>query len=394
MTQVEDSTVKRRTVYYIEGYDPRGPSHYHTLYRDEAEKQAKLNGLTLSIGPRRKISRYSSGWSVTSSATETSYLFLRYDDLMRARWSKTNLAVLRDIWHFTSSFLRQGIFAAMYRHTRLMLVFTTTGPALVVIAVLLAAIAGAIASAWLHAALAVAVGLAVLSGLVLIRPLLESRVTSFWLARICAFIADQGSGRAADMEARIDAFAQEIAATVRGGKDDEVLIVGHSVGSHVGVSVCARVLGLIGPLERSLSFLTLGQTIPLLGLQPGAAAFRNELARVAADPRIDWTDFSAPMDGLCFPMTDPLFVCGLERPDPSSPKPKLLSARYVKLFTPATYAKIKRDFYRMHFQYLMAAELPGDYDYFLITAGDRTLAQRYLHFVGAKGHERFRTTSQ
>ena len=36
------AAVKRRAVFYIEGYDPRGPSHYHGLYRDEAAKQAKL----------------------------------------------------------------------------------------------------------------------------------------------------------------------------------------------------------------------------------------------------------------------------------------------------------------------------------------------------------------
>ena len=28
--------VSRRTVFYIEGFDPRGPSHYYSIYRDEA----------------------------------------------------------------------------------------------------------------------------------------------------------------------------------------------------------------------------------------------------------------------------------------------------------------------------------------------------------------------
>jgi hypothetical protein len=394
MAHAEDSTVKRRTVYYIEGYDPRGPSHYHTLYRDEAEKQSARNGLKLAVGPRRKIGRYSSGWSVTSPATETTYVFLRYDDLMRARWSKTNLQVLREIGYFTWLFMRQGVFAGMYRHSRLMLFFALSAPSLVVMSVLLSAGAAFMAAAHVHAAIAASIGVAILAGLLALRPRVENRVPAFWLARICAFIADQGNARAADMEARIDAFAAEISAAVRDPLVDEVLVVGHSVGSHVGVSVCSRVLDQTASSGQGLSFLTLGQTIPLLGLQPGAEPFRSELARAAAETRLDWVDFTAPMDGLCFPLTDPLLACGLAQPDPSSPKPLLLSARYVKLFTPATYRKIKRDFYRLHFQYLMATELPGDYDYFLITAGDKTLAQRYLHTAGAHGHARFRTNRQ
>jgi hypothetical protein len=33
----------------------------------------------------------------------------------------------------------------------------------------------------------------------------------------------------------------------------------------------------------------------------------------------------------------------------------------------------------MHFQYLMATELPGDYDYFAITAGGKTLWDRFAN---------------
>ena len=38
----------------------------------------------------------------------------------------------------------------------------------------------------------------------------------------------------------------------------------------------------------------------------------------------------------------------------------------------------------------MAAEMAGDYDYFLITAGDTTLAQRFAHLESVAGFNRFR----
>ena len=79
----EQRRVKRRHVFYISGYDPRGPSHYHRLYREEAAKQASINGLVCEVGPRRSVSPVESMWDITSAATVTAYSFLRYDDLMR-----------------------------------------------------------------------------------------------------------------------------------------------------------------------------------------------------------------------------------------------------------------------------------------------------------------------
>ena len=45
-TETPEQSGFRRTVFYIEGFDPRGPSHYYSIYRDEAAKQARVNGLT------------------------------------------------------------------------------------------------------------------------------------------------------------------------------------------------------------------------------------------------------------------------------------------------------------------------------------------------------------
>ena len=99
---------------------------------------------------------------------------------------------------------------------------------------------------------------------------------------------------------------------------------------------------------------------------------------------------SAAIDSACFPLTDPVATSGLSHADPLRPRPKLVSARFPKLFTPATYAKLRRQFKRAHFQYLMAAEKAGDYDYFLITAGEKMLARRFRHLDSVKGFNRFR----
>jgi pimeloyl-ACP methyl ester carboxylesterase len=242
-------------------------------------------------------------------------------------------------------------------------------------------------SNWLGGLAAAAAVLAIAAA---VRPWLERRLGSLWLARIISFMTYQGENRTQDMELRVDHFAKRIAETLESGKADEVLVVGHSIGSQIAVSAAARALRLIGPLPLRLSLLTLGQTIPLLSLQPQASFLRTELQELAADPRLDWIDFTAAIDSACFPLTDPIGASGLVQPDPEKPVPKLLPARFHKMFRPETYKAIRQDFKRTHFQYIMASEIEGDYDYFLITAGDKTLASRYRHMKGIANFNRFR----
>jgi len=47
------------------------------------------------------------------------------------------------------------------------------------------------------------------------------------------------------------------------------------------------------------------------------------------------------------------------------------------MFSPDTYKAVKKDLFRVHFQYIMAAEQLTDYDYFAITAGPLKLTSRY-----------------
>ena len=124
-----------------------------------------------------------------------------------------------------------------------------------------------------------------------------------------------------------------------------------------------------------MALLTLGQWIPLLGLLPQAQAFRAELAALAQSS-VDWLDFSAPPDGCCFALTDPYAACGLVSPRVNFPR--LLNPRFAQMFDAARYQALKRDKFLIHFQYLMASECKTDYDYFAITAGAQSLADRFV----------------
>ncbi|MFT3989352.1 hypothetical protein [Aestuariivirga sp.] len=381
----EPKTVKNRIVFYIEGYDPRGPSHYHRLYRDEAAKQQAVNGLALNIGARRNVDAAESQWDIDAGETRTTYRFLRYDDIMRARWSKTTSAILRDILRYSFAFLWRGVFAKVLFTSWPMFLTITLAPGLLLLAALIALVVFAITALFTSTGWAALIASVTLAGLIALRPVIEPRSNAFWLARILAFMSDQGGGKADDIEARVHEFSSRISSAVNDPSTDEVLLIGHSVGTQLAVAAAARAMQDKAQTAR-LSLLTLGHTIPLVGLQPGAEAYRRELIAVAHDPRISWIDISAAIDSACFPLTDPVAASGLA----AAASPKLVSARFPKLFSPGSYKTLKRDFSRAHFQYLMAAEIAGDYDYFLITAGDKTLARRFRHLQSNTSFNRFR----
>ena len=72
-----------------------------------------------------------------------------------------------------------------------------------------------------------------------------------------------------------------------------------------------------------------------------------------------------------------LEVSGISRPQGIPKRPQQYPVRIHKMFPPEKYDVIKKDIFRIHFQYVMAGELQTDYDFFAITGGPIKLASRY-----------------
>lgn len=388
--------VRRRHVFYVSGFDPRGPGHYHRLYRTEAAKQSEVSGLALTVAEkRRQIDRVVHRWQVACThhgeVTRTTYDFVRWDDVMREHWPAIGWQVmLRALGQALFVGLPYGYFRALkaifppFLLAVLQPVFWYLG---LVAATLLAAGLAFAGASWAGAGPLAAGALAALPLLaagLLVPPLNRRREqagsTFFWRTRIGLFVRDQARDRVPLAEARSDDLADRIIAAAADPELDEVLVVGHSIGSHLVVSALARALARVPELGRgrsALSLLTLGQTTQMLSLMQEARRFRAELVAVGTSDRLTWVDFGAPGDAACFPRSDPLTSVGLARPPGTPMQPLALSPRFVRMFDETRYTEIKRDRMRMHFQYLMAADLPGPYDYFAITAGPLRLGERY-----------------
>ena len=204
----------------------------------------------------------------------------------------------------------------------------------------------------------------------------DGRFFAYYLMHDYAFSARWKGANPPALEARMAAFGDAIAAALQ-DPVEEVLVVGHSSGAHLAVSVLADLIraGRVPPAGPALAFLSLGQVVPMMSFLPEAHRLRGDLQFLSESEALTWVDVTAPGDGCAFALCDPVAVSGVARD--GKRWPLVLSAAFTQTLSEARWRALRWRFFRLHFQYLCAFDRPGDYDYFAITAGPVTLAARY-----------------
>jgi hypothetical protein len=373
--------VFRRRVFYIPGYDPFHPRRYRELYRKEGAAQAAISGYDLSLKPKKAGGPY--GWQVNSMVAgqggQADVEVLVWSDLVRTSMNAgipgTYLQLVRTAWAYIGS-------GALFRLMRL-----RKGPmiaALYPIVFLLAQLAVALGAGWfvgaviaarVHWVLGLVVALGLIWGVLRLFRRYDHKVFAYYLMHDYAYSAQVGGANPPELEVRMKMFGATIRAALDGDYD-EVLVVGHSSGAHLAVSIMADMIrdGL-PPTRPALALLSLGHVVPMVSFLPKAARLRRDLHHLAASDALTWVDVTAPGDGCAFALCDPVAVTGVA---PNGKRwPLVISAAFTQTLSPERWKELRWKFFRLHFQYLCAFDRPRDYDYFQITAGGQTLAQRY-----------------
>ncbi|WP_444461865.1 hypothetical protein [Rhodobacter capsulatus] len=380
-------TVRKRRVFYIPGYDPIHPRRYRELYRSEGTAQAAISGYALALAPKRAGGPY--GWHVRATQdgqpVETDVEVLIWAEIVRdsmaASIPATYLQLLRTAWAYIGS-------GALFRLMRL-----RKGPVIAALYPIVALILQALAGLGAGTALAGLIlwplpgfrfdwglGLALCAGVTwaVLRWFRkhDGRFYAYYLMHDYAFTARWGGANPAALETRMAAFGDTIAQALT--EDwDEVLVVGHSSGAHLAISVLADLIraGRVPATGPRLGFLSLGHVVPMVSFLPEAKRLRGDLAYLCARTELTWVDVTAPGDGCAFALCDPVKVSGVGPADQH--QPLILSAAFTQTLSPARWKQLRWRFFRLHFQYLCAFDRPGAYDYFRITAGPLTLAERF-----------------
>ena len=372
----EEAGVYRRHVLYIPGYDPFPPRRYRELYRTEGAAQAAISDYEIALSPRAGETY---GWQVRSRIdgrdVEAEVEVLVWSDLVKGSMARgiagTYLLLLRTAWVYIAS-------GALFRLIRLRKgpMIAALYPAVLLVLQLILALAVGGLAVWLAPwgavdwALGAGVAWAVLAGF----RRLDRRLYVYYLMHDFAFTAVGGGVYPAVLEERMALFRARVRAALDSGVQ-EVLVVGHSSGVHIGVSVLADLIREGLPAGPSLGFLSLGQAVPMASFLPGAQRLRADLRYLSEREELAWVDVTAPSDGCSFALCDPVAVSGVATP--SQRWPLVISAAFTQTLSPERWQVLKRQFFRLHFQYLCAFDRPGDYDYFQITAGPMSLRKRF-----------------
>lgn len=391
--------VRRRLVFYIPGYDPRGAAWYHGLYAREAPRQAAISGMSIETGPRQRISNLVSRWDIRAQengvSVETQYDFLHWDDIVRDTWARSLPAVIRQTVSAWWTIFRLGALKKLYSLSWPFAV-TASWPIIYLLGAVALALAAwgvvHVAASWfavpLWASLPVALAAAWFSARHMLQ--LAARANGFWIGRLLAVMLAMGLGTLPAADARAREFARHIAERRKQAPHDEILVISHSTGGDIAVRVLARLLEMEPQAfaDGKIAFMSLGQMVVCESMPQGTSTFRDDLRNVATAPGLEWIDFTYPGDPACIALADPLAASEIERPPGAPVRPKLLSPRFLKLFTPQTYDKLRSNKMEMHFMYLQAMEIAGDYDYFAITAGSRRLGERFAHLESVQDFDR------
>lgn len=403
----EKPSVSRRRVFYIPGYDPHPPRRYRELYRTESAAQAEVSNYRIEQKPGRSDTGWKVRAEIEGAKVQSTIDVLVWNDLvqssMRAGILGTYLALVKTAWIYISTgtlrrltWLAKGpVLAALYPVLMLLgqlLVAVVAAASLASFAGWLTVTGGALINhllgtapdtgslVWLLVGTGVFWAVFLPIGLMILRwfKSKDDKTFAYYLMHDYAYTSKRRGAYPDEIEARLQEFRHRIDAALR--EDiDEVLIVGHSSGAQLAVSLVADILRDDPFSQRQgaqLSLLTLGQVIPMVSFLPEADRLRRDLRLLSTAEQITWVDISAPGDGCSFALSDPVAVSGVA-PKKGQQWPLVLSAAFSKTLSRQRQKELRHRYFRLHFQYLCAFDAPGDYDYFKVTAGPLTLGQRF-----------------
>ncbi|MCZ8180573.1 MAG: lipase [Rhizobium sp.] len=196
----------------------------------------------------------------------------------------------------------------------------------------------------------------------------------FHLMDLWSFSREHLRCRRPGMDQRIDSWAALIAERMAASTHDEVLLVGHSTGGALILDVAHQLAERLKAEGRSVNFqlLTVGSTSLKVALHPAARRARQRLEALAGYPDIRWTEFQALTDIINFYKCDPYARAGLthQRPDAF---PRQFQVRIRDMLERDAYKRVKKSFFRVHYQFISANSRRYFYDFFMICCGTRPI---------------------
>ena len=324
-------------------------------------------------------------WRIDTSGPNwqvaTRYEFLRLENLIRANlaqplWrqlARTTRWMIDDI--VSGALLR--VFSASWR-MGVLLIYSQI--------LLLAWVALALVGGWLAASAInspggpaavtiIVAGVSAAGCFALLRPIADSMFIN-QLNNCWPYLREFARGTPTGFDRSLDILAGRIVAAARAREADEILVVGHSAGAMLALTAIARALERdpgIGQHGPQISVVTVGSIMPALAMHPAAEALRGTVAKVATERSVLWVDCQSRADFMNFWAFDPVAGIGVDAGERRC-NPQVWQVPVREMIAPEVFAKVRFNYWRMHYQYIMSNDRRASYDYYMFLCGPAPFA--------------------
>jgi hypothetical protein len=374
--------VKKRVVLHFPGFEQLDALRHRERYERAVQMTAKLWGLSATVGMLRE-GEGCPHFDVETSGGDTS------EDGMGsqgARWRTSSRLFILDHDGIVGHLAKRPLLTRMVQGFRSAAVVVAEGGAFgyfrhawrfglffvfpFLLMILGMAISLALATypfwpgldAW-HYPIAIALGVVFFAKLLL--PFSERFFTlhlfSDWEMAVAVARMDQGL---------ITEWIESAARAARPAFDeeaDEYVVTSHSMGS----SMAVHVIGLLLEREPDLFagkrvvFVTLGGAVLQCALLRSAKVLRDRVGTIARAKGLVFVEVQCLTDIISFYKSSLTALTG----HADAPAPRLIFLRIRNMLNPDRYRRIKRDFLRVHRQYVLGSDRRTNFDFGLLTAG-------------------------
>lgn len=186
-----------------------------------------------------------------------------------------------------------------------------------------------------------------------------------------ALARDLCRGRNANIIARVRRQAETMRARIDVTDAEEVVVAAHSLGACLAVEALAKALAADdGERPRIPTLVTVGSSLMKTALHPRARSQRQAVEALVGHPDLVWIDCQSLQDPINFYKSNPATSLKLR----AARLPVVMRVHFRNVLKPETYHRVKRNFFRIHRQFVLAVERRAAYSFHMLLLGPQSVA--------------------
>lgn len=324
-------------------------------------------------------------WTIETTGpnwqVSTQYEFLRLEHLIRANLAQPFWLQLVRTGRWMCDDIASGALSRVFRASWRMGVLLIYSQVLLVLWIALT-----VAGGWIAAGLIGPVGIAGVVKFALAAALAGGCFALLYPIAACMFVNQLNNcwpylrefarGEPTGFDRSLDILAGRIVAAARENDVDEILLVGHSAGAMLALTTMTKAIERDPDLGRHgprVSVITVGSIMPALAMHPAAEPLRRVVAAIAVERSVLWADCQSREDFMNFQKFDPVTGIGAD-PGEKRCNPQVWQVPFREMIAPEVFARVRFNYWRMHYQYIMSNDRRAPYDYYMFLCGPASFA--------------------